>query len=49
MDSLNEGLSLLVDDPNLRDRVDVMTVDTFAGRMVNTSRRPRTGYEENAR
>ncbi|MFJ8438995.1 UvrD-helicase domain-containing protein [Kitasatospora griseola] len=47
--SLDEGLSLLVDDPYLRDRVDIMTVDAFAGRLVSTSRRPLTGYEETAR
>ncbi|GAA1935424.1 ATP-dependent helicase [Streptomyces sodiiphilus] len=49
VDSLNQGLSLLVDDPDLRNRVDVMTVDAFAGRVVNTSRRPVNGYEEAAR
>ncbi|GGW09785.1 DNA helicase [Streptomyces capoamus] len=49
VDSLAEGLSLLVDDPDLRDRVDVMTVDAFAGRVVNTSRRPIAGYEETVR
>ncbi|WP_404868242.1 UvrD-helicase domain-containing protein [Kitasatospora griseola] len=47
--SLDEGLSLLVDDPYLRDRVDIMTVDAFAGRLVSTSRRPLTGYEETTR
>ncbi|MBQ0995028.1 UvrD-helicase domain-containing protein [Streptomyces sp. RK62] len=49
VDALTEGLGLLVDDPDLRDRVDVMTVDAFAGRVVNTSRRPLNGYEETAR
>ncbi len=49
VDALAEGLSLLVGDPGLRDRVDVMTVDAFAGRLVSTSRRPITGYEETAR
>ena len=38
--ALRVGLAELVDDETLRDRVDIMTVDAFAGRVLSTSRRP---------
>lgn len=47
--ALRSGLTALVEDPNLRDRVDVTTVDAFAGRIVSTSRRPLRGNEEQER
>lgn len=37
--ALRVGLAELVDDETLRGRVDIMTVDAFAGRVVSTSRR----------
>ncbi|WP_330320998.1 AAA family ATPase [Streptomyces clavifer] len=47
--ALRTGLAALVEDEVLRDRVDIMTVDAFAGRVVSTSRRPLRGGEEEAR
>lgn len=47
--ALRTGLAALVEDEALRDRVDIMTVDAFAGRVVSTSRRPLRGGEEQAR
>ncbi|WP_329111880.1 AAA family ATPase [[Kitasatospora] papulosa] len=47
--ALRAGLAALVEDEVLRDRVDVMTVDAFAGRVVSTSRRPLRSGEEEAR
>ncbi|MGW7042029.1 UvrD-helicase domain-containing protein [Streptomyces avermitilis] len=47
--ALRAGLEALVEDETLRDRVDVMTVDAFAGRVVSTSRRPLRGGEEESR
>ncbi|MFD5024740.1 UvrD-helicase domain-containing protein [Streptomyces sp. NPDC058373] len=47
--ALRNGLSGLVEDEELRDRVDIMTVDSFAGRIVSTSRRPIRSQEETAR
>lgn len=47
--ALRAGLAALVEDEALRDRVDIMTVDAFAGRVVSTSRRPLRGDEEQAR
>ncbi|MCJ0871526.1 UvrD-helicase domain-containing protein [Streptomyces sp. AP-93] len=47
--ALRAGLAELVDDGTLRDRVDIMTVDAFAGRVVSTSRRPLRADEEPAR
>ena len=47
--ALRSGLAALVEDEVLRDRVDVMTVDAFAGRVVSTSRRPLRGGEEETR
>ncbi|WP_406135511.1 UvrD-helicase domain-containing protein [Streptomyces sp. NBC_01089] len=45
--ALRTGLASLVEDEVLLDRVDIMTVDAFAGRVVSTSRRPlRNGEEE---
>ncbi|MFJ3435163.1 UvrD-helicase domain-containing protein [Streptomyces cyaneofuscatus] len=44
--ALRSGLAMLVEDEVLRDRVDIMTVDAFAGRVVSTSRRPLRGGEE---
>ncbi|WP_461110273.1 UvrD-helicase domain-containing protein [Streptomyces calidiresistens] len=45
--ALRAGLDSLVPDAELRDRVDIMTVDAFAGRVLSTSRRPlRSGEEE---
>lgn len=35
---LRTGLASLVEDEVLRDRVDIMTVDAFAGRVLSTSR-----------
>ncbi|MFD9207914.1 UvrD-helicase domain-containing protein [Streptomyces sioyaensis] len=37
--SLRQGLAALVDDESLRERVDIMTVDSFANRVASTSRR----------
>ncbi|MFC4500211.1 MULTISPECIES: UvrD-helicase domain-containing protein [Streptomyces] len=45
----NALVAALVEDEELRDRVDIMTVDAFAGRVVSTSRRPLRGAEEQAR
>ncbi|MFB6556973.1 UvrD-helicase domain-containing protein, partial [Streptomyces sp. NPDC056405] len=47
--ALRSGLADLVEDELLRDRVDIMTVDAFAGRVAATSRRPLRGDEEQAR
>lgn len=47
--ALRMGLASLVDDEALRDRVDIMTVDAFAGRVLSTSRRPLRGGEEETR
>ncbi|GAA5609970.1 DNA helicase UvrD [Streptomyces platensis] len=47
--ALRSGLADLVEDETLRDRVDIMTVDAFAGRVVSTSRRPLRGDEEQGR
>ncbi|MFF1357390.1 UvrD-helicase domain-containing protein [Streptomyces sp. NPDC058297] len=47
--ALRSGLAALVDDEDLRARVDVMTVDAFAARVVSTSRRPLRGGEDEAR
>ncbi|MEV6794428.1 UvrD-helicase domain-containing protein [Streptomyces sp. NPDC051320] len=47
--ALRAGLAALVEDESLRDRVDIMTVDAFAARVVSTSRRPLRGGEEEAR
>ncbi|MGW0960712.1 UvrD-helicase domain-containing protein [Streptomyces gelaticus] len=47
--ALRTGLATLVEDEALRDRVDIMTVDAFAGRVVSTSRRPLRGGEEDTR
>ncbi|WP_405718676.1 UvrD-helicase domain-containing protein [Streptomyces sp. NBC_00046] len=47
--ALRTGLATLVEDEALRDRVDIMTVDAFAGRVVSTSRRPLRGSEEETR
>ncbi|PWK75093.1 UvrD-like helicase family protein [Streptomyces sp. CG 926] len=47
--ALRSGLADLVDDETLRDRVDVLTVDAFAGRVVSTSRRPLRADEEASR
>ncbi|MFG3348116.1 UvrD-helicase domain-containing protein [Streptomyces sp. NPDC048018] len=47
--ALRAGLAELVDDEALRDRVDIMTVDAFAGRVLATSRRPLRADEESAR
>ncbi|MEU9360763.1 UvrD-helicase domain-containing protein [Streptomyces sp. NPDC048301] len=47
--ALRSGLADLVEDEALRDRVDIMTVDAFAGRVVSTSRRPLRGGEEEQR
>ncbi|WP_433340620.1 UvrD-helicase domain-containing protein [Streptomyces sp. CA-253872] len=47
--ALRAGLAELVDDETLRDRVDIMTVDAFAGRVVSTSRRPLRADEETTR
>ncbi|MFF2774573.1 UvrD-helicase domain-containing protein [Streptomyces sp. NPDC058052] len=44
--ALRAGLDALVEDPELRARVDITTVDAFAGRIVSTSRRPLRGNEE---
>lgn len=47
--ALRAGLTALVEDEALRDRVDIMTVDAFAGRVLSTSRRPLRGDEEQTR
>ena len=47
--ALRTGLAALVEDALLRDRVDIMTVDAFAGRVLSTSRRPVRSGEEPAR
>ncbi|MFJ3696991.1 UvrD-helicase domain-containing protein [Streptomyces sp. NPDC090052] len=47
--ALRIGLASLVEDEVLRDRVDIMTVNAFAGRVVSTSRRPLRGGEEETR
>ncbi|MCX5295829.1 UvrD-helicase domain-containing protein [Streptomyces sp. NBC_00193] len=47
--ALRAGLGALVEKEALRDRVDIMTVDAFAGRVVSTSRRPLRAGEEQAR
>ncbi|WP_069815451.1 UvrD-helicase domain-containing protein [Streptomyces sp. TP-A0874] len=47
--ALRAGLASLVEDEALRDRVDIMTVDAFAGRVLSTSRRPLRGGEERPR
>lgn len=47
--ALRAGLAELVDDETLRDRVDIMTVDAFAGRVLSTSRRPLRADEEATR
>ncbi|MEU6443379.1 UvrD-helicase domain-containing protein [Streptomyces sp. NPDC047046] len=47
--ALRAGLAELVADETLRDRVDIMTVDAFAGRVVSTSRRPLRADAETAR
>lgn len=45
--ALRNGLAELVEDAELRARVDITTVDSLASRIVSTSRRPlRTGEEE---
>ncbi|WP_200263022.1 UvrD-helicase domain-containing protein [Streptomyces sp. HSG2] len=47
--ALRSGLAELVDDEALRDRVDVTTVDAFAGRVLSTRLRPLRADEEQAR
>ncbi|MFD7169235.1 UvrD-helicase domain-containing protein [Streptomyces violascens] len=47
--ALRSGLAALVDDEELRERVDITTVDAFASRVVSTSRRPLRGGEEEPR
>ncbi|WP_455360478.1 UvrD-helicase domain-containing protein [Streptomyces sp. SYSU K21746] len=47
--ALRSGLAALVEDEELRDRVDITTVDALASRVVPTSRRPLRGGEEEAR
>ncbi|WP_330460742.1 AAA family ATPase [Streptomyces sp. NBC_00820] len=47
--ALRGGLAQLVEDEQLRDRVDITTVDALAGRIVSTSRRPLRGGEEEGR
>lgn len=47
--ALRAGLAALVDDPRLLGRVDVCTVDAFAGRVAPSSRRPLRGDEEEQR
>ncbi|MEU7279554.1 UvrD-helicase domain-containing protein [Streptomyces sp. NPDC045431] len=47
--ALRAGIDELVDDEALRGRVDIMTVDAFAGRVLSTSRRPLRADEEAAR
>ncbi|WP_338702288.1 UvrD-helicase domain-containing protein [Streptomyces sp. Q6] len=47
--ALRAGLAALVHDEELRSRVDISTVDAFAGRVVSTSRRPLRGSEEESR
>nr|WTB36472.1 hypothetical protein OG781_40645 [Streptomyces sp. NBC_00830] len=47
--ALRSGLATLVEDEELRDRVDITTVDALAGRVVSTSRRPLRGGEEETR
>ncbi|MFI6059220.1 UvrD-helicase domain-containing protein [Streptomyces sp. NPDC051286] len=45
--ALRAGLAALVEEEELRARVDVTTVDAFASRVVSTARRPlRSGEEE---
>ncbi|MFJ4727258.1 UvrD-helicase domain-containing protein [Streptomyces diastaticus] len=47
--ALRNGLAGLVEDEALRARVDIMTVDSFAARVLSTSRRPIHSQEETAR
>lgn len=47
--ALRSGLAALVEDEELRDRVDITTVDALASRVVSTSRRPLRGGEEEVR
>ncbi|MCX5204203.1 AAA family ATPase [Streptomyces sp. NBC_00237] len=47
--ALRSGLASLVEDADLRARVDVMTVDAFAGRTLSTARKPLHGGEEQTR
>lgn len=47
--ALRAGLAALVEDEELRARVDVSTVDAFASRVVSTARRPLRGGEEETR
>jgi hypothetical protein len=47
--ALRSGLAALVEDEELRDRVDITTVDALASRVVSTSRRPLRGGEEETR
>ncbi|MDX3779739.1 UvrD-helicase domain-containing protein [Streptomyces europaeiscabiei] len=47
--ALRTGLESLVEDESARDRVDIMTVDAFAGRVLSTARKPTWGGQEDAR
>jgi len=47
--ALRNGLATLVEDEELRARVDITTVDALASRVVSTSRRPLRGGEEETR
>ncbi|CAL9401333.1 ATP-dependent DNA helicase Rep [Streptomyces sp. enrichment culture] len=48
--ALGSGLETLVEDPSARERVDIMTVDAFAGRVLSTTRKPLLfSTEENKR
>jgi superfamily I DNA/RNA helicase len=47
--ALRSGLARLVDDEAALERVDIMTVDALAARVLSTSRRPVSGAEEIAR
>lgn len=47
--ALRTGLESLVEDESARDRVDVMTVDAFAGRVLSSARKPTWGGQEEPR
>ncbi|MFE1951978.1 UvrD-helicase domain-containing protein [Streptomyces sp. NPDC059524] len=47
--ALRSGLVRLVDDEAALERVDIMTVDALAARVLSTSRRPVSGAEEATR
>ncbi|KAF4407093.1 UvrD-helicase domain-containing protein [Streptomyces lycii] len=47
--ALRTGLEALVEDESVRDRVDIMTVDAFAGRVLSTDRKPTWGAQEKTR